>query len=251
MLELHNIAYRAKAAHILTDISCRFTAGRVTAIVGPNGAGKTSLLRVAAGLQTPDSGRVTLGDIDFKNPQARARALAYLPQFQSLAWPLLCRDVVALGLLPYGPPDEARVMEALAICGATRFADRPLPSLSGGEAARVHLARLMVADAPVILLDEPTQSLDAAGADAVMAVLNRAAAGGKAVGVVMHDLNLAAHECDEVVVMKAGRIAASGVPQQVFTSDILAPIFGVEFMRLAANGVDYILPQRKLKQPIS
>jgi ABC-type cobalamin/Fe3+-siderophores transport system ATPase subunit len=98
MLELAHINYSAGGRDILHDISCRFQAGKITALIGPNGAGKTSLLRIAAGLVTPQNGAVTLADASFEDPQARARNIAYLPQFQSVAWPLLCRDVVALGL---------------------------------------------------------------------------------------------------------------------------------------------------------
>lgn len=244
MLELENIRHGFNGRRVLHDASCRFEAGKIMALVGPNGAGKTSLMRVAAGLLEPERGRVSLDGIDFSDPKARARALAYLPQFQNIAWPLLCRDVVALGLLPLGLQDSGQVAHALETCGAAQFAARPIDTLSGGEAARVHLARLMVGDAPVLLLDEPVQSLDAAGAEAVMQLLRQAAQRGKAVGLVVHDLNLAQHYCDHVVLMDKGRIVAQGAPSQLFTPATLKPIFGVEFTQIAANGADYILPQR-------
>ncbi len=244
MLELANIRHGFNGQTVLRDNSCRFEVGKIVALVGPNGAGKTSLMRVAAGLQHPDSGCVSLDGVDFADPKARARALAYLPQFQNIAWPLLCRDVVALGLMPHGRRDDGQVAAALALCGAMEFADRPIDTLSGGEAARVHLARLMVGDAPVLLLDEPVQSLDAAGAEAVMQLLRQAANSGKAVGLVVHDLNLAQHYCDHVVLMDKGSIIAQGAPSQLFTPATLKPIFGVEFTQVAANGADYILPQR-------
>lgn len=244
MLELANIHLRLGGKAVLRDAACRFEAGKILALIGPNGAGKTSLLRVAAGLQKPDSGTVHLDGAAFADPQARARKLAYLPQFQNIAWPLLCRDVVALGLLPFGIKDAARVEAALDLCGAAHFADRPIDTLSGGEAARVHMARLMVGDAPLLLLDEPVQSLDAAGAQAVMQILRQAANAGKAVGLVVHELNLAQHYCDAAVLMQDGAIVGHGAPQELFTPATLAPIFDIEFTRAAANGVDYILPQR-------
>lgn len=244
MLELENITHRFDEKSVLRDVSCRFEAGKISALIGPNGAGKTSLLRIAAGLEAPDGGTATLDGVDFADAQMRARTLAYLPQFQNIAWPLLCRDVVALGLLPFGVKDEGQVDAALRACGASQFADRSIDTLSGGEAARVHMARLLVGDAPVLLLDEPVQSLDAAGADAVMRLLRQAANDGKAVGLVVHDLNLAQHYCDAVVLMDEGVIVGHGAPQDLFTPATLAPIFGIGFTRAAANGVDYILPQR-------
>lgn len=244
MLELINVSHAFGQKSVLRDVSCRFEAGKITALIGPNGAGKTTLLRIAAGLETPDEGAVTLHGTDFADAQARARKLAYLPQFQNIAWPLLCRDVVALGLLPFGLRDMGQVGAALEACGAAQFADRPIDTLSGGEAARVHMARLLVGDAPVLFLDEPVQSLDAAGADALMRLLRQAANDGKAVGLVLHDLNLAQYFCDEAVLLDEGAIVGQGAPHALFTPAILAPIFGIEFTRAAANGVDYILPQR-------
>lgn len=244
MLELSHISHRFGEKSVLRDVSCRFEVGKISALIGPNGAGKTSLLRVAAGLQKPDSGTVHLDGVALIDPQVRARKLAYLPQFQNITWPLLCRDVVALGLLPFGIKDAVRVEAALDLCGAAQFADRPIDTLSGGEAARVHMARLMVGDVPLLLLDEPVQSLDAAGAQAVMRLLRQAAKDGKAVALVLHDLNLAQHYCDEVVLMDEGAIIGQGAPQELFTPATLAPIFDIEFTRAAANGVDYILPQR-------
>ena len=244
MLELENISHGFGDTSVLRDVSCRFEAGKISALIGPNGAGKTSLLRIAAGLEMPDGGTVRLHGLDFADTQARARKLAYLPQFQTIAWPLLCRDVVALGLLPFGGQDAGQVEAALATCGASKFANRTIDTLSGGEAARVHMARLLVGEAPVLLLDEPVQSLDAAGGEAVMQILRSAADQGKAVGLVVHDLNLAQHYCDDVILMDQGIIVGHGAPQDLFTPDTLAPIFGIGFTRAVANGVDYILPQR-------
>lgn len=244
MLELHKIRLTASGGSRLHDISCRFEAGKITALIGPNGAGKTSLMRIAAGLTQPDDGTLTMRGIDFTDPYARARALAYLPQFHNIAWPLACRDVVALGLLPSGAPDAERIEAALARCGAQDFASRSIHSLSGGEAARVHMARLLVADAPVILLDEPVQSLDAAGAQSVMRLLRHAADAGTAVGLVVHDLNLAQAHCDHIVLMKDGRCVAQGAPSRLFTPAQLTPIFGVEFASIEADGQSYVLPQR-------
>jgi iron complex transport system ATP-binding protein len=246
MLELKNISALTPEGpsqkSILHDISCRFQAGQITAIVGPNGAGKTTLLRTAAGLAPLSAGSIHMQNCDWKNPKTRARHLAYLPQFQNTAWPLSCRDVVALGLLPHGFRDEALVTAALARCHATQFSDRSIDTLSGGERSRVYMARLLVASSPLLLLDEPTQSLDAAGAMGVMHLLRGAADDGAAVGVVVHDLNLAQAFCDHVLVLQNGVVAAQGAPRDVFTPSQLAPIFEVEFDVMDVGKARYLMP---------
>lgn len=243
MLELFEISYHTGGQRVLNDVSCRFESGKITALVGPNGAGKTSLLRIAAGLVSPVSGRIE-ADGDFADADWRARHIAYLPQFQNVAWPLSCRDVVALGLAAQTAVDWQKVEAALTLCRADGFAMRGIDTLSGGEAARVHLARLMVADAPLLLLDEPAQSLDASGAQIVMQLLREAANAGKAVVLVMHDLNLAQAYCDHIVLMQAGSAVAQGTPSEVFTPALLTPIFGVEFTQIEASGTHYIVPRR-------
>ena len=237
MLELSHIQYMVGDKRVLQNVSARFPVGHITGIVGPNGAGKTSLLRVAAGLAHAAGGTVTAQG-EFADADWRAKNIAYMPQFQSVAWPLSVRDVVALGLLPLnlGPAEsEKRVDAALERCGMARFATRRIDTLSGGEKARVYLARLLATGAPIMLLDEPVQSLDAAGALAVMRLLEAEAAAGKAVIVVMHELNLAQQFCDALVVMQNGTVALEGDAQHILSPDRLRPIFGVEFKQLAGG----------------
>ena len=232
--------------HRIGDVRLRvedmaFLAGQFTGIVGPNGAGKTSLLKIAAGLIAPDRGSVELmldpahSQDCFQEPMQRARHLAYLPQFQPLAWPMACRDVVALGRLPYHgdfgalrAEDWQCVDAAMAQCEVAGFATRPIDQLSGGERARVFIARLMAGRPRVYLLDEPTQSLDPAAQLAIMGLMRQQAQSGKAVIMVLHDLNLAARFCDRVVLMRDGEPAHIGTPSEVFTPTHLRPIFGVD-----------------------
>ncbi len=263
MLELRNVQYMVGEKTVLQNVSTVFPSGQVTGIVGPNGAGKSSLMRVAAGLVGLTGGTVTAqikkqateqtngSHDDFSEPQWRAKNIAYMPQFQTTAWPLSAREVVMLGLLPFGlslmansAEAEAKTDAALARCGAEKFAERTIDTLSGGEQARVYLARLLVGGASCLLLDEPTQSLDAAGALAVMQLLTNEAEAGAAIGVVVHDLNLARRFCDHVVVLQNGHVAADGAPRDVLSPSVLRPIFGVEFKAAGKNG--FLIPDRPI-----
>ena len=254
MLELRDVQYMVGEKTVLQNVSAVFPSGQVTGIVGPNGAGKTSLMRVAAGLVGLTGGMVTAqtdAPNSFSEPQWRAKNIAYMPQFQTTAWPLSAREVVMLGLLPFGlslmansAEAEAKTDAALARCGAEKFAERTIDTLSGGEQARVYLARLLVGGASCLLLDEPTQSLDAAGALAVMQILTNEAEAGAAIGVVVHDLNLARRFCDHVVVLQNGHVAADGAPRDVLSPSVLRPIFGVEFKATGKNG--FLIPDRPI-----
>jgi iron complex transport system ATP-binding protein len=241
MLELSDISYQQGSLSILRQASCAFQIGKITALVGPNGAGKTSLLKIAAGLVVPDRGAISLGPLSedgraaFADRLTRAQQIAYLPQFQPLAWPMACRDIVALGRLPHKSDfaaldgdDEAQIDRAMARCRVTSFADRAIDQLSGGEQARVLMARLLASAPNVYLLDEPIQSLDPSAQLTLMSLMREEADNGKTVVMVLHDLNLAARFCDHVIALQAGAVAFEGTPKQVFTSSNLRPIFNVE-----------------------
>lgn len=242
MLDLAYIQFMVGEKRVLQNVSARFQAGHITGIVGPNGAGKTSLLRVAAGLVKIAGGTVNAPG-DFTDAAWRAKNIAYMPQFQSVAWPLSVREVVALGLLPLNlgaAESEWRVEQALRQCGMARFATRRIDTLSGGEKARVYLARLLASGAPIMLLDEPVQSLDAAGALSVMQLLRAEAAAGKTVIVAMHELNLAQQFCNALLVIQNGTVVLEGDAQHVLSPARLRPIFGVQFKQLAGG---HLVPQ--------
>ncbi|MDC0674261.1 ABC transporter ATP-binding protein [Nannocystis radixulma] len=209
--------------------------GRICVVAGPNGAGKSTLLRTLAGLDRPQAGRIELlGDsLAALSPAARARRLAYLPQHCPAEPDLLVREVVLLGRLPnlprFGPPrdvDAAAAAAALERLGLGAFADRPVGQLSGGERQRVMLARMLAADAAVVILDEPAAGLDIGHALGLYRHLRALAGEGVAVLVAEHDLDLARRHADDAVLLAAGR-ARVGPCSAVFSPEHLGAAFGV------------------------
>jgi iron complex transport system ATP-binding protein len=228
--------------------------GELTVLVGPNGAGKTTLIRALAGL-LPADGRITLDDkpLPSFDPRERARRIAYLPQGNVFHWPMPVEAVVALGRYPHADPfaaasqrDRDAVRAALAATDTEAFAARPVTSLSGGERARVALARALATQAPVLLADEPTVSLDARHQLIVMNVLREAAHNGTAVLAVLHDLSLAARFADNVLLMQDGRIVTQGEPKDVLTTERIAQVFGVSAQMLNVDGAQVPVAHRPL-----
>ncbi|MFD1787145.1 ABC transporter ATP-binding protein [Sphingomonas floccifaciens] len=234
---------------IIAEASLSVAPGELVALLGPNGAGKTTLLRLLLGLSTLDGGRV---EIDGKpvaklSPAERARQVAYLPQTRPVAWPARVRDIVALGRFAHGSAgrlgstDAAAVERAIDACDLGHLANRAADTLSGGEAARMHLARALAAEAPLLIADEPVASLDPRHQHRVMALLSQFVAGGGGALVVLHDLDLAARYADRLIWMMDGWIVADGSVAETMTAATIAAVYGVE-ARVTADGVTVIGP---------
>ncbi len=231
-----DLSVRLNGAVIVDGATLELRSGELTVLIGPNGAGKTTLVRALAGL-LPAHGKIELNGrpLGTLTARERARHIAYLPQGHVFHWPMAVAAVVALGRFPHADAfsplsdaDRAAVEHALVATGCGPFAARPVTTLSGGERARVALARALASEAPILLADEPTVSLDPRHQLVVMELLARAAHGGGAVLAILHDLALAARFADHVLVMDRGRLIAEGPPRTIFTPARIASVFGVE-----------------------
>ena len=236
---------------VLKDVSLSLSPGHLVALVGPNGAGKTTLLRALAGL-VPSSGAVHVGGVALSSLSLgeRARRFAYLPQGHIVHWPLPGRDIVALGRYPHGATDPARltlrdteaVLRAMQATDVVEFSDRRVTELSGGERSRVALARVFAVEAPVILADEPTSSLDPRHQIDVMKSLRTAADQGTLVMVVTHDLGLAARFADTVLVLSEGRLVSQGGPTEALSEQVMSDVFRISAYRAEYQREAVIVP---------
>jgi iron complex transport system ATP-binding protein len=235
VLALDAASARLGGRAVLRDVTAAFRPGEITAVVGANGAGKSTLLSILAGLRRPSGGRATLDGAALADlpDRARARRIGYLPQIAEIAWPLEARSLIALGLTPYlglrgaQPEHLVAVESAMALVGVTDLAERRVDTLSGGERARVLLARAMVGEPKWLLADEPLAGLDPAHVLEVCAVFRQAAGTTRGVILTLHDLTAAWRLADRVVVLAGGGIVADGPPAEALAPDILASAYGV------------------------
>ena len=251
MLAAQQLEVALSGRTVLHDVSLSLPSGQLVALVGPNGAGKTTLLRALAGL-VPSTGTIEVGGDHLSSLSLRERAkrFGYLPQGHLVHWPLPAKDVVALGRYPHGatdparlsPRDEQAVLRAMQATNVVEFSERPVTELSGGERSRVALARVLAVEAPIVLADEPTASLDPRYQIDVMINLRGAADRGVLVVVVTHDLGLAARFADTVLVLSDGRLVAQGKPAQALSEQVMADVFRISAYRADYRNEAVILP---------
>jgi iron complex transport system ATP-binding protein len=213
---------------VLDGVDLSVAAGELVAVVGPNGAGKSSAIRALAGLLPLSAGHALLGgdDVASLTPGERAARVAYLPQERRIAWNLPAIEVAALGA-PFLTDALERARAALDEVEAGHLADRGVAEMSGGERARVLLARALATGARALLADEPTTGLDPEAQLMVLERLKARAAAGQGVLVSLHDLALAARFADRIVVLDAGRVVADAAPLAALTPAVMAETFGL------------------------
>jgi iron complex transport system ATP-binding protein len=205
-----------------------FEAGQIIALVGPNGAGKSTLIKALVGGVAASVEALMVDGQALDDPRMRARNLAYLSQTRTGPALATVRAVIALGRFPFSGQDtEQRVEAVIETLGLSPFAERPFGTLSGGEQARVLLGRALAVDAPVLLADEPTASLDPYYTLRIMDTLRAEARRGRTVIVSLHDLSLAERYCDQAIILANGHVVANGDIREVLTNDILRDVFRV------------------------
>lgn len=246
------IAVELDDQQVLDDVSVDILSGEVLALVGPNGAGKSTLLRVLSGELDPTGGDVTYG----QRPVARipaaelARLRSVLTQENTVSFPFRVSEVVAMGRAPWarepeGRDDVAAVAEAMDAADIAHLAARRYTQLSGGEKARVSLARVLAQRTPVVFLDEPTASLDLRHQEEVMRIARSLAERGKAVVVVLHDLSLASAYADRMALIATGRLDSIGTPAEVLTEERVERVYGLPVELHLVAGRPVVVPVRK------
>jgi len=242
---------------VLRDVSLTLESGSLIGLIGPNGAGKSTLMRAIARLIEPERGSIMLNGRDCSSYSRRdlSREIAYLPQGQVVHWPLDVRQLVALGRLPHlarfssiAARDRQAVTRALEKADASDFAHRVATTLSGGERARVMLARALAVEAPILLADEPVASLDPFHQLQVMELLRDIAKEGRLIIAVLHDLPLATRFCQRLILLGEGRVVADGVPEAVLAHQHLQAAYHVEGLYGVKDAERYVLPWRRFPQ---
>lgn len=251
-VEFDGITVTLGGRDVVDDASLSAASGEVVGLVGPNGSGKSSLLRTLYRAIRPRRGTVNVAGEDVRALGGRqaARSVAVMLQDPATDFDLSVEETVMLGRTPHhatfgrDTTDDLRIVEdAMIRTGIADLADRMVATLSGGQRQRVMLARALAQQAPVLVLDEPSNHLDISHQHELMSTVRSL---GCTVLAALHDLNLAAQYCDHVIVLDAGRIVASGRPAEVFTPDLIRGTFGVD-VRVLGDPAEPVFAFRRLQ----
>jgi len=242
---------------VIEGLDCVIEEGEIVGVIGPNGAGKTTLLRALAGLIPVSQGTISLGGntIDTIPGAERARQIAYLGQDGSSQWAVRVETLVGLGRLPHTGPwrgpsrgDRQAIERAIVACDIAHLSDRPVNHLSGGERARVLLARALAVEPRFLLADEPVTGLDAAHGLQIMEALDNLAAEGTGVVMVVHDLTVAARYCRRLILLNHGRVVAEGAAETVLSPANLKTHYGIEAYAGNVGGKPFIVPLSQVQE---
>lgn len=253
LFALSGVTADVPGRRLIDDLTLDIAQGTVTALVGRNGSGKSTLLKLIAGQMQPTTGTITHAGRALRDWSARdlARRIAYLPQVTPPAEGMRLAELVALGRYPwrgalgrFRSQDHAAVADAIDRCGLRAFADRLVDTLSGGERQRGWIAMMLAQGAQTLLLDEPTSALDVAHQVEVLGLVqNMCRQTGLSAVIVLHDVNMAARFCDQVVALEGGRLVLQGPISALMTPAALARVYGLPMHVAAQGGHAYALPE--------
>lgn len=245
LLRAEAVSYRVGRAELLVDVDITVESGELVAVIGPNGAGKTTLIGVLAGDLRPSAGIIEFSgtDISYLSGAELADLRAVLGQGRTPDIPFSVHDVVAMGNRPSAVDGEVAARAAMAAMDIDGLAERIVGSLSSGEHTRVELARILVQDTDLILLDEPTGALDIPHQERVMRHLRSVAESGRGVLAVLHDLNAAAAHAHRFVLLSGGRVVADGPADAVLDADLLSEVYGHPMSVSRVDGRLVVLPR--------
>ncbi len=239
-LVVENVSFSYGPRQVIDNISFKVQAGEMLGIIGPNGSGKTTLLKIISRLLVPDRGRILIDGKDTASwsPRAMARTMAVVPQETQISFDFTVRDIVEMGRSPYlrrfqamSKRDREIVERTMEATNVLHLADRPITELSGGERQRVIVARALAQEPQILLLDEPTASLDINHEVEIFQLLRHLTSrNGLITLVVLHDLDLAAEYCDQLLLLAQGRVIADGSAEEVLKGETLAGVYGVDIV---------------------
>ena len=249
-LSVRNLSLTIGEKQILQDVSADMSKGELVGLIGPNGAGKSSFLKAVLGLHDTVGTSMTFEgkDLEVLTLKERSKLFAYAAQGAPVHWPLSVEYIVGLGRAPHLNPwqsmsqrDKSLVDQALEKTDCLHLKSQSVMTLSGGERARVMLARALATDTPYLFADEPVASLDPAHQLQVMDILKSEAREGKGVMVVLHDLGLALRYCDHLILLHEGRTVGQGEPEAILNEENLNRVFGVQAERWQSKGRDFLV----------
>jgi len=257
LLEINSLEVSLGKRKVLDRVSLTVGPGEFVGLIGPNGAGKSTLVKSIFEL-VRSSGVISLNGRDSRllSEAERAKLASYLPQEREIHWPIKARDLVALGRSFLGNSFDARsetgqqaIEKAMRRMDVLEFQERRATDLSGGERARVLIARALAQEAPLLMADEPVAGLDPAHQIGLMQRFSNLASDGNAVLACLHEISLASQWCSRLIVLDAGRIVADGKPNEVLTDRLMRNVYGVEINRIGIGHGQVVIPTRLCDEP--